>query len=165
MELAPDITAEDLQVFLQEAEEHLQLLDEDIVRLEREGDNQELLQEIFRSAHTLKGSSAMLGHQRMTALAHVMATLLDLVRKGAVAVTTQVADALLHALDALTLLKEELLDENAPETDVTAVVDELERADPRDRADGEQLLDLGLGGSLYVRYWLLADLRQTETLP
>ena len=87
MELAPDITAEDLQVFLQEAEEHLQLLDEDIVRLEREGDNQELLQEIFRSAHTLKGSSAMLGHQRMTALAHVMETLLDLVRKGAVAVT------------------------------------------------------------------------------
>ena len=128
MELAPDITAEDLQVFLQEAEEHLQLLDEDIVRLEREGDNQELLQEIFRSAHTLKGSSAMLGHQRMTALAHVMETLLDLVRKGAVEVTTQVADALLHALDALTLLKEELLDENAPETDVTAVVDELERA-------------------------------------
>ena len=44
MELASDITSEDLQVFLQEAEEHLQLLDEDIVRLEREQDNKELLQ-------------------------------------------------------------------------------------------------------------------------
>ena len=128
MELAPDITAEDLQAFLQEAEEHLQLLDEDIVRLEREGDNQELLQEIFRAAHTLKGSSAMLGHQRMTALAHVMETLLDMVRKGTMEVTTQVADALLHGLDALTLLKEELLVEDAPETDVTSVVAELELA-------------------------------------
>ena len=47
MELASDITPEDLQVFLQEAEEHLQLLDEDFVRLEREQDNQDLLQEIF----------------------------------------------------------------------------------------------------------------------
>ena len=127
MELAPDITAEDLQVFLQEAEEHLQLLDEDIVRLEHEGDNKELLQEIFRAAHTLKGSSAMLGHQRMAALAHVMETLLDLVRNGATEVNTQVADALLHGLDALTLLKEELLDEDAPETDVTGVVEELEQ--------------------------------------
>ena len=80
MELAPDITAEDIQAFLQEAEEHLELLDEDIVRLEREGDNQELLQEIFRAAHTLKGSSAMLGHQRMAALAHLMESFLDLVR-------------------------------------------------------------------------------------
>ena len=122
MELAPDITAEDLQAFLQEAEEHLQLLDEDIVRLEREGDNQELLQEIFRAAHTLKGSSAMLGHQRMTALAHVMETLLDMVRKGTLEVDTQVADALLHGLDTLTLLTEELLEEDAPETDVTDVV-------------------------------------------
>ena len=69
MELASDITPEDLQVFLQEAEEHLQLLDEDFIRLEREQDNQDLLQEIFRAAHTLKGSSAMLGHERMTALA------------------------------------------------------------------------------------------------
>ena len=128
MELASDITAEDLQVFLQEAEEHLQLLDEDIVRLEREGDNQDLLQEIFRAAHTLKGSSAMLGHQRMAALAHVMETLLDLVRRGEAEVNTQVADALLHGLDGLTLLKEELLDEDAPETDVTGVVDELEQA-------------------------------------
>lgn len=128
MELAPDITAEDLQAFLQEAEEHLQLLDEDIVRLEREGDNQELLQEIFRAAHTLKGSSAMLGHQRMTALAHVMETLLDMVRKGTAEVNEKVADALLHGLDALTLLKEELLDENAPETDVTGVVADLEAA-------------------------------------
>ena len=55
MDLAADITAEDVAVFLQEAEENLQALDENIVRLEREKDNPDLLQEIFRIAHTLKG--------------------------------------------------------------------------------------------------------------
>ena len=127
MELASDITAEDLQVFLQEAEEHLQLLDEDFIRLEREQDNEELLQEIFRAAHTLKGSSAMLGHERMTALAHVMETLLDNVRKGTQEVTTEVIDALLHSLDGLNLLKDELTDDGAPETDVAGVIEELEK--------------------------------------
>ena len=133
MELASDITPEDLQVFLQEAEEHLQLLDEDFVRLEREQDNQDLLQEIFRAAHTLKGSSAMLGHERMTALAHVMETLLDNVRKGTQEVTTEVIDALLHSLDGLNLLKDELIDDGAPETDVTRVIEELENV----TGDGE----------------------------
>ena len=60
MDLAPDVTAEDIEVFLQEADEQLQLLDEDVVRLEQEEDAGELLQEIFRAAHTLKGSSGML---------------------------------------------------------------------------------------------------------
>ena len=125
MQLASDITAEDLQAFLEEAEEQLQLLDEDIVRLEKEQDNEELLQEIFRAAHTLKGSSAMLGHNRMAEVGHVMETLLDMVRKGTLEVTTQVADALLHGLDVLNLLKDELTEDNALETDISAVVAEL----------------------------------------
>ena len=64
MELSPDITPEHLEVFLQEAEEQLELLDEEIVRLEREEDTAPLLQEIFRAAHTLKGSAGMIGHHQ-----------------------------------------------------------------------------------------------------
>ncbi|MCH7745481.1 MAG: chemotaxis protein CheA, partial [Chloroflexi bacterium] len=128
MELASDITSEDIQAFLQEAEEQLQLLDEDIVRLEREQDTPELLQEIFRAAHTLKGSSAMLGHRRMTEMAHAMETVLDKVRHGSLMVTTPVVDALLHSLDALTLLKEELISSDVSDVDIAATVAELERA-------------------------------------
>lgn len=126
MDLASDITSEDLQAFLQEAEEHLQVLDEDIVRLEREQGNEELLQEIFRAAHTLKGSSAMLGHQRMADLAHAMESVLDKVRKHTLEVTTPVVDALLHSLDNLNLLKEELVSSDATPVDITLVVGELE---------------------------------------
>ncbi|MHB8105767.1 MAG: Hpt domain-containing protein, partial [Dehalococcoidales bacterium] len=77
MELASGITQEDLKLFLQEADEQLELLDEDIVRLEKEAENPDLMQEIFRAAHTLKGSSAMVGHQRLSELAHAMENVLD----------------------------------------------------------------------------------------
>lgn len=126
MELSPDITSEDLQAFLQEADEQLQLLDEDIVKLERDHNNPELIKEIFRAAHTLKGSSGMLGHQRMTELAHHMETLLDKVRRKEVPVSTEVVDALLHSLDALTMLKEELVSPGLSEVDIAASIAELE---------------------------------------
>lgn len=126
MELSPDITSEDLQAFLQEADEQLQLLDEDIVKLERDHDNPELIKEIFRAAHTLKGSSGMLGHQRMTELAHHMETVLDKVRRNELPVSTEVVDALLHSLDALTMLKEELVSPDVSEVDIAASIAELE---------------------------------------
>ncbi len=132
MDLASDITSEDLQAFLAEAEEHLQQLDEDFVRLEREKSNPDLLREIFRVAHTLKGSSAMLGHQRMAELAHAMESLLDKVRKGSLTVTTQVVDALLDSLDALTMLKEELVSPDVSALDITPHVAKLQMA-----AEGE----------------------------
>jgi HD-GYP domain-containing protein (c-di-GMP phosphodiesterase class II) len=98
MELAPDISPDDIELFLQEADEQLQLLDEDFVKLENEADSAELLQEIFRAAHTLKGSCAMLGYREMADLAHVMEAVLDQLRNGTLTVRTEVVDALLHEL-------------------------------------------------------------------
>ena len=125
MNLDPDITQEDLQVFLDEAEEQLQLLDENIVAIEGRDDSSDLIQEIFRAAHTLKGSSAMLGYQEMTDLGHAMETLLDSVRKGSLAPTTNVVDALLHSLDKLRLLKDALIEPPDKPIDVSDVVAEL----------------------------------------
>jgi two-component system chemotaxis sensor kinase CheA len=96
-----DIDSEEMNVFLQEAEEQLQLLDEDIIRLEKEAHNADLLQEIFRAAHTLKGSSGMLGFTRMAELTHHMEDVLDKVRKGLLEVTPGLVDALLESLDGL----------------------------------------------------------------
>ncbi|MCH8101740.1 MAG: chemotaxis protein CheA [Chloroflexi bacterium] len=125
MNLDPDITQEDLQVFLDEAEEQLQLLDTNIVGIEGRDDNSELIQEIFRAAHTLKGSSAMLGYREMTDLGHAMETLLDKVRKGSLAPSTNVVDALLHSLDKLRLLKDALIEPPEAPIDVSGVVAEL----------------------------------------
>ena len=126
MELADGITPQDLKLFLTEADEQLQLLDEDIVRLERESDNVKLLQEIFRASHTIKGSSAMIGHQRMSHLAHGMENVLDKVRKGALAVSSSVVDALLKGLDGLRALREELVTCEESKADINIILAGLE---------------------------------------
>ena len=101
---APD----ELQLFLEEAEEQLQLLDQDIVLLEKEGSRIELLQEIFRAAHTLKGSSGAIGHEKMAKLTHAMENVLDHLRRGSIDLGTELIDVLLQSLDGLRLLKEEV---------------------------------------------------------
>ena len=122
MDLDADITAEELKVFLEEADEQIELLDEDIVRLEKERENPDLLQEIFRAAHTLKGSSAMVGHQRMAELTHAMESLLDRLRNGELSVSTEMIDALLYGLDALKILKNEIASLEDSDLDIGPII-------------------------------------------
>jgi two-component system chemotaxis sensor kinase CheA len=125
MAFANDITPDDLKVFMQEAESLLELLDEDIIRLEQESENSELLQEIFRAAHTLKGSSGMLGFQSMAGLTHAMEDLLDRVRKGTLPVTPEIVDALLASLDGLKVLMAGLADGEEATLDIEPLVGQL----------------------------------------
>jgi len=118
MDLVFDASPDDLKVFVQEAEELIQQLDENVLRLEKEGQNPELMQEIFRAAHTLKGSSGMLGHERMAELTHAMETLFDKLRKDELVVTTELIDLLLDCLDVLKTLKEECYTLQSSDIDV-----------------------------------------------
>ena len=128
MIISCEISPEELKVFMEEAEEHIQLLDEDIIKLENEGTNQELLQEIFRAAHTLKGSSAMLGHERMAEVTHAMESLLDKLRNHKISVNSKIIDALLFALDALKMLKSEITSQRESDVDILAIVNRLNEA-------------------------------------
>ncbi|MFZ5813763.1 MAG: chemotaxis protein CheW [Bacillota bacterium] len=114
-----DTSAEDIKVFLDEAEELLQAMEGGILRLEKESDDPEVLQEIFRAAHTLKGSSATLGHQKMAELTHSMENVLDKLRKGKLVISTAVVDTLFACLDVLKAFKEEIA--TGQESDVTTV--------------------------------------------
>jgi two-component system chemotaxis sensor kinase CheA len=128
LDLSDGITQQDIKLFLTEADEQLQLLDEDIVRLEKESSNINLLQEIFRASHTIKGSSAMLGHQRMSDLAHGMENVLDKLRKGTLTINSSVVDALLESLDVLRALKEELVTGQESQVDINSILGRLEGA-------------------------------------
>src|ERR1044071_4563613 len=90
-----DLTSDDQALFLAEVDELLQRVEESLVDLERAPDDEGLLNEIFRTAHTIKGSSATIGHTRMAALTHAMETRLDDVRKGTASVTPDLIEALL----------------------------------------------------------------------
>jgi len=125
MELVFDASPDDIKVFTQEAEELIQKLDENVLILEKEGQNPELIQEIFRAAHTLKGSSGMLGHERMAELTHAMETLFDKVRKDELSVTTELIDLLLDGLDALKVLKDECYTMQVSDIDIKALSEQI----------------------------------------
>lgn len=118
----PDLSPDELKVFLEETDEQIELLDENIVKLEKEGDDTELLQEIFRAAHTLKGSSAMVGLDRMAELTHAMESLLDRLRNHTLSVNSEIIDALLYGLDAVKVLKEDITSPEESDFDIAPVV-------------------------------------------
>jgi two-component system chemotaxis sensor kinase CheA len=126
-ELQFDLTSDDQALFLAEVDELLQRVEESLVDLERAPDDQGLLNEIFRAAHTIKGSSATIGHTRMAALTHAMETRLDDLRKGTASVTPDLIEALLKALDVLKVLRDEVETRVAADVDVEAAATAVER--------------------------------------
>jgi two-component system chemotaxis sensor kinase CheA len=122
MELTFDLSQDELPLFLAEADEHLQVLDENLVQLERTADDVELLQSLFRAAHTLKGMSGMIGHRRMTELTHALEAALDSLRKKSISISTELVDLCLDAVDGLRLLREEVVTGQEAEVEVANLV-------------------------------------------
>ncbi|HEV7662998.1 MAG TPA: chemotaxis protein CheA [Chloroflexota bacterium] len=133
-ELQFDLSPDDQALFLAEVDELIQRVEESLVDLERAPDDKALLNEIFRAAHTIKGSSATIGHTRMAALTHAMETRLDDLRKGTASVTPQLIEALLKALDVLKLLRDEVETRVPASVDVDAAAAAVERRSTK-RAD------------------------------
>ena len=85
--------AEFLDVFLEEGREQLLLLESNILAMERGDHSQEILQVIFRAAHTLKGSSRAMGFLAVGDLTHEMENILDDLRHGALSVNVSIINA------------------------------------------------------------------------
>lgn len=125
MEIIFDISEEELPVFLAEVDEHLQVLDDILIRLEREEPDSELIQTVFRSAHTIKGMSGMIGHKRMTNLTHTLENILDGVRKNSIPISKQLFDLCLEAVDHLRLLRDEVVTSQTCDVNIDEMVTAL----------------------------------------
>ena len=90
--------------FLVESEEGLQLMEQTLVGVESDPTNTELLNDIFRVAHTIKGNAAALDFPGLAGFAHVVEDLLDAVRERTLEVTPELISLLLHTVDALRAL-------------------------------------------------------------
>lgn len=101
----------EIGVFIDELEEKLQVIDENLLILEREPANQKVLQEIFRAAHTIKGSAGIMGYEKMASLTHEIESLFDKIRENEVQVDSEMINVLFDALDALNTLKGEVTGE------------------------------------------------------
>jgi len=100
----PEIVGE----FVTESREHLESLEPKLLQLEKNPEDQELLNAIFRTFHTIKGSSSFLGLVQITELSHKLENILDKLRKGELKVNSEIIDLLFKGMDLLRSLVEDV---------------------------------------------------------
>lgn len=123
-------------LFFEETDDHLQQLNEHVLQLESNPDDTELLNDIFRSAHTLKGMAATMGYDVMTKLTHKMENIFDLFKKGTIPVTSDHISLVFRCLDRLESLVENLREEQElEESQITDLLEELDKVEHEDASE------------------------------
>jgi len=117
-----------LQDFLVESFELIEQLDQDLVELETRPDDLELLNRIFRVAHTVKGASSFLNFDVLTHLTHHMEDVLNRARHGELVISPDIMDVILESIDLMKALLNIIRDTSADGgVDVSACVSRLDR--------------------------------------
>lgn len=111
-----------LEIFVEETREHLQSLNDNILVLEHEPENKDTINEIFRSAHSLKGMAGTMGYKRMQTLTHDMENVFSEVRNDKMKVTSDLVDVLFQCLDALETYLDNIINTQDEGTDDNAAI-------------------------------------------
>jgi two-component system, chemotaxis family, sensor kinase CheA len=119
------IDTEILQDYSAEARELLDEMENSLIRLEEEGKSPELLDTIFRAAHSIKGSAEYIGLERTSTLTHGLETLLDRVRAGAMELTPELMEFLFRAKDRIAALIVEVTEFRKEQSDISTLMSEL----------------------------------------
>lgn len=90
-----------LEIFIDETKEHIQSLSDHLMILEKEPENTDTINEIFRAAHSLKGMAGTMGYTRMQKLTHQMENVFSEIRNGKMKVEAHLVDVLFQCLDAI----------------------------------------------------------------
>ncbi len=101
--------------FFDEAQTLIDILETNILAIEKDPSNQEAINEIFRAAHTMKGGSATLDLDRISNFTHEMESLLEEIRSGNIKLTEDIIDTLLQAIDIVKELFQAAMDDKVPE--------------------------------------------------
>jgi len=118
-----------LDDFLVEAFEMIEEMDQDLIELENNPDDLDLLNKIFRVAHTIKGSGGFLNFDKLTHLTHHMEAVLDKARKGELRITPEIMDVILESVDAMKAILEYIRDngnDSSPEVEIEPIVKKLD---------------------------------------
>ncbi len=118
-----------LDDFLVEAFEMIEEMDQDLIELENNPDDLELINKIFRVAHTIKGSGSFLNFDKLTHLTHHMEAVLDKARRGELKITSEIMDVILESVDAMKAILEYIRDyknDESPDIDIEPIVKKLD---------------------------------------
>jgi two-component system chemotaxis sensor kinase CheA len=113
------------ELFGTESEEHLQMLDDGLLRLETNPNDKSTLEEVFRAAHSLKGTARMLGVTGVETIAHHMEEELGSVRRGRGTLTSAHIDRYSVGLSAMRGLVQEAISDTRADVDVNRVLAQL----------------------------------------
>ncbi|EMA6341872.1 chemotaxis protein CheA [Bacillus cytotoxicus] len=134
-----------LNIFFEEAEEHLQSLNENVLNLEQNPEDMDVVGEIFRSAHTFKGMSASMEFTEMADLTHKMENVLDEIRHGNMAVNADIIDVIFECIDNLEKMVADVQQGGVGNLDVAATKQKLEallNGDGVSTTDTQQQIEL-----------------------
>ncbi|MGC2047877.1 MAG: chemotaxis protein CheW [Gallionella sp.] len=143
------------QAFFEETVEQLGSMESLLLALDLDSPDTDQLNAIFRAAHSIKGGSGTFGFTDMTEVTHILETLLDRIRKNEIAITSEMVDTFLLAVDVLREILSAHQGGNSPDTEASiALCNKLERlaeASPRAPVKGAQsdtrrTVDHDLGG-------------------
>jgi two-component system, chemotaxis family, sensor kinase CheA len=112
--------------FLTEAEESLDKIDPLFVEIEKRGNDADLLNEVFRVMHTLKGAAGFLGFQQIVDVAHSAENILKKLREGEISLTKDLTDVILKSGDMLRLLIEHIKNKDGEDEDTGPILAELD---------------------------------------
>lgn len=134
-----------LQMFLEEAQEHLSNLEPDLLQLEEDKENadQELINRIFRAIHSLKGSAGFFGFENITNLSHVMESLLSLVRDRKMKPSSILITYLLQGTDKLNQMVGDIDNsESVDAEEIIAILNDLLNQD----SEASQKIEIDIEG-------------------
>lgn len=113
-----DQRVELLKIFLDESRENIDLLDQEIINLETDPENKELMDEIFRAFHTLKGNAGIVGMKKFEKFAHIAEEVLTDIRDGNRKIDSDIITFMLDSLDRLKVLHRTMVETGSDEAEV-----------------------------------------------
>ena len=132
------------KAFVAESEEGITDLNNALLDLEADPEDDEAMDQIFRTAHTLKGNGAAMGYDSVSDLAHEMEDLLDEIRSGEIQITPELMDLLFDAVDYLSAMVDDIAEEGETDLDASGVEADLRELIETGEAPGQAA---GSGGS------------------
>lgn len=125
-------------IFLEESDEYLQVLNDGMLLLEEDPTDDEALNDIFRAAHTLKGMAATMGYNSMATLTHSMETALELFRGGKNKINQTIISLIFKTIDKLSENVEMIRNEDYEDLDIEDLVRELSNTTSDSPANKEE---------------------------